>query len=118
VARKAAARAALDRIEALRGEQWTREDSLDRLRAMYEFRDRRPAQRAGVLDANENLDARSLAYQRTVRDLLDSQRRELGRLRDAGQISDEVVHAPTRDWTSRISGWRSERALATSDHRC
>jgi len=96
-ARKAAAQAALGRIEALREEPWTRNDSLDRLRALHEFRLRRLTQRAGALDADEDLDERSLAYQRTVRDLLDTQRRELVRLRDEGEISDEVMHAVTRE---------------------
>ena len=95
--RKAAARAALDRIEQLRGEDWTRQDSLDRLRALHEFRYRRAAQRAGALDGDENLHERSLAYQRTLRDLLDTQRRELVRLRDTGEIPDEVLHALTRE---------------------
>ena len=96
-ARKAAARTALDRIEALRGEDWTRDDSLDRLRALYEFRYRRLAQRAGALDVDEDLDSRSLAYQRTIRDLLDTQRAELVRLRDQGEIPDDVVYALTRE---------------------
>ena len=96
-ARKAAAQAALGRIEALREEPWTRNDSLDRLHALHDFRHRRLAQRAGGLDADEDLDERSLAYQRTLRDLLDTQRRELVRLRDEGEISDEVMHSITRE---------------------
>jgi CPA1 family monovalent cation:H+ antiporter len=97
-ARKAAARAALDRIEELRAENWTRDDSLDRLQALHEFRRRRAAQRAGWLDdGDEDLDERSHAYQRTLRELLDSQRRELVRLRDRGEIPDEVMHALVRE---------------------
>lgn len=54
--------------------------------------------RAGAFSGEEeNLDERSLAYQRTVRDLLDAQRSELVRLRDGGEISDEVLHAVTRE---------------------
>jgi Na+/H+ antiporter len=96
-ARKAAARAAVDRIEELRAEDWTRQDSLDRLRALHEFRYQRAAQRAGAMNGDEDLDERSRAYQRTLRDLLDTQRRELVRLRDAGEIPDEVMHALTRE---------------------
>ena len=96
-ARKAAARAAIDRIDELRSEDWTREDSLDRLEALHEFRLRRAAQRAGHQDGGEDLNERSQAYQRTVRDLLDTQRRELVRLRDAGEIPDEVLHSLTRE---------------------
>src|SRR3954468_784650 len=95
---KAAARAALRRIDALRAEDWTRPDSLARLQALHEFRYRRMAQRAGATDGDdENLEERSQAYQRTVRDLLDTQRRELVRLRDDGEISDEVMDAITRE---------------------
>jgi CPA1 family monovalent cation:H+ antiporter len=98
LARKAAARAALERIEQLREEDWTRADSLDRLHALHEFRYRRAAQRAGWLDdGSENLDERSQAYQRTVRDLLDTQRHELVHLRDAGEIPDEVMRALIRE---------------------
>ena len=97
VARKAAARAALDRIEQLRAEPWTREDSADRLRAIYEFRFRRLAQRAGTLDEDENLDERSIAWQRMVRDVLEAQRQEVVRLRDDGRISDDVLSGVMRE---------------------
>jgi hypothetical protein len=97
MARKAAARAALDRIEQLRAEPWTRKDSADRLRAIYEFRARRFAQRAGTLDEEEDLDGRSIAWQRMVRDVLDAQRQEVVRLRNAGQISDDVLTAVMRE---------------------
>jgi monovalent cation/hydrogen antiporter len=98
LARKAAARAALERIDQLREQDWTRADSLDRLHALHEFRYRRAAQRAGWLDdGSENLDERSQAYQRTVRDLLDTQRRELVRLRDSGEVPDEVMRALIRE---------------------
>jgi Na+/H+ antiporter len=98
VARKAAARAALDRITQLRDEPWTREDSADRLQALYDFRYRRLAQRAGRLDGEtEDLDGRSLAWQRMVRDVLDTQRREVVALRNRGQISDETLHAVMRE---------------------
>src|SRR3954447_25274782 len=46
--RKAAARAALEQIDTLRAEDWTRPDTLDRLQALHEFRYRRAAHRAGV----------------------------------------------------------------------
>jgi len=107
-ARKAAAQAALDRIEELRAEDWTWEDSLDRLDRQHEFRRRRLSQRAGALDSeDEDLDARSQAYQRTVRDLLDTQRRV--RLRDYGQIPDEILTRSRASWTSKTNGLRSEQ---------
>jgi monovalent cation/hydrogen antiporter len=95
--RKAAARAALEQIDALRAEDWTRDDSLDRLQALHEFRYRRKAQQAGFLDNGEDLDARSVAYQRTLRALLDAQRSELVRQRDAGALPDETMHALIRE---------------------
>jgi CPA1 family monovalent cation:H+ antiporter len=98
IARKRAARAALERVEQLRQEDWTRADSLDRLGSLFDFRYRRLAQRAGVLDGEEeNLDERSLAYQLTVRDLIDTQRRALVQLRNDGEISDEVLHSLIRE---------------------
>lgn len=99
LARKRAARAALDRIEELRVEPWTREDSADRLRAIYEFRHRRLAQRAHGRDDDEeeDLDERSAAWQRMVRDVLVAQRSEVVRLRDEGSISDDVLHAVMRE---------------------
>ncbi len=98
VARKAATRAALDRIDELREEEWTREDSADRLRAMYEFRQRRVAQRAGKGDGEEeDLDERSAGWQRMIREVLDTQRDELVRLRDDGRISDEVMRVVMRE---------------------
>jgi Na+/H+ antiporter len=95
--RKAAARAALEQIDALRAEDWTRTDSLDRLQALHEFRLHRAAQRAGYLDGDEDLDARSVAYQRTLRALLDAQRSELVRLRDTGELPDDTMHALIRE---------------------
>jgi hypothetical protein len=53
--------------------------------------------RPGVLDGDENLDERSLAYERTVRDLLDAQRRKLVHLRGQGEIPGEVMRALTRE---------------------
>lgn len=100
LARKVAARAAVDRLEALRAEPWTREDTIDRLQRLHEFRYRRAAQRAGWIaleDGDEDLHERSLAYQRTLRDVLDTQRDALVALRDAGRISDDVVHALVRE---------------------
>nr|WP_282599957.1 Na+/H+ antiporter [Patulibacter sp. SYSU D01012] len=100
LARKLAARAAVDRLEQLRAEPWTRADTIDRLQGLHEFRYRRAAQRAGWLaveDGDEDLHERSLAYQRTLRDVLDTQRAALVALRDEGRVSDEVVHALVRE---------------------
>ncbi|MCW3039800.1 MAG: Na+/H+ antiporter, partial [Solirubrobacterales bacterium] len=98
VARKHAARVAIERIEALRAEDWTRTDSVERLSRIYEFRMRRVLQQAGHGEEDdEDLDERSHAWQRMVRDVLDHQRAELVRLRDEGTIADEVLHHVVRE---------------------
>ena len=56
-------------------------------------RRRRLPQRAGALDVDQDLESRSLAYRRAIRDLLDTSA-ELVRLRDQGEIPDEVVLRP------------------------
>jgi monovalent cation/hydrogen antiporter len=98
-ARREAAAAAIERLHTLNGEDWTREDTVDRMTRLYEFRHRRLTQRAGQLDDEdeENLDERSHAYQRMVREVLDAQRRRVIELRDEGTISDEVLHALERE---------------------
>jgi hypothetical protein len=98
LARKVAARSALDRIEQLRSEPRTRDDSADRLRAIYDFRYRRLAQRAGKLDdERDDLDARSRAWHRMVGDVLDTPRRAVVDLRDEGEISDDLLLVVLRE---------------------
>jgi CPA1 family monovalent cation:H+ antiporter len=68
--------------------------------ALYRFRTRRLRQRAGELDDGEadgDLDERSHAYQRMVREVLDAQRRRVVELRDEGAISDDVLHVLERE---------------------
>ncbi len=99
IARKHAARAALERLDALREEEWTRDDTIERMAGLYRFRQRRLLQRAGeeLEDDDEDLEERSEAYQRLLRDVLDAQRNELVRLRDEGTIADDVLHALERE---------------------
>jgi hypothetical protein len=71
-----------------------------RMIRLYEFRDRRLRQRAGELDDAEDSDdaeERSHAYQRTVREALEAQRRRVIQLRDEGEISDDVLHVLERE---------------------
>jgi monovalent cation/hydrogen antiporter len=79
--------AALVRLEELAGEEWTREDTVERMRGKA---------RGGYLD-DDGAQDRSLAYQRLVRELLEAQRREIVRLRNQGEISNEVMHRIERD---------------------
>jgi monovalent cation/hydrogen antiporter len=88
--------AALARLEELAGEEWTLDDTVERMRGLYQFRRRRLKARAGYL-ADDGYQDRSLAYQRLVRELLEAQRREIVRLRNQGEISNEVMHRIERD---------------------
>ena len=88
--------AALARLEELAAEEWTREDTVERMRGLYQFRRGRLKARAGYLQDDGSQD-RSLAYQRLVRELLEAQRREIVLLRNQGEISNEVMHRIERD---------------------
>jgi len=95
--RRAAVDAALGRLEELRAEEWTRDDTADRMRQMYEYRQRRLAARAGESDDGDGIEHRSRKYQKMVRSVLDTQRAELVRLRNSGAISNEVMHRLERE---------------------
>jgi monovalent cation/hydrogen antiporter len=95
-ARLGAADAALARLEELADEEWTRDDTVERLRGMYQFRRRRLKARAGYLE-DDGVEGRSLAYQQLVRELLEAQRRAIVGLRNQGVISDPVMHRIERE---------------------
>jgi CPA1 family monovalent cation:H+ antiporter len=96
--RRAAVDAALARIGDLEGEEWTRDDTAQRMRMLYEYRHRRLASRAGDGDGDgEDYEHRARKYQKMVRAVLDAQREELVRLRNAGTISNEVMHRLERE---------------------
>lgn len=95
-ARLSATEAALARLEELGAEDWTLDDTLDRLRGLYEYRHRRLSARAGLVE-DAGYEKRSLAYQRVLRELLDAQRRAIVRLRNEGVISNEIMHRVERD---------------------
>ena len=99
IGRRAAVDVALGRIDELAGEVWTREDTAERMRAAYEYRRRRLASRAGDGDDDdgEDYEHRARKYQTMVRAVLDAQREELVRLRDRGEISNEVMHRLERE---------------------
>jgi Na+/H+ antiporter len=96
-ARRAAVTAALDRLDALAGLEWTRDDTVERMRNMYLYRRRRLDSRAGELDDGDDYDHRSIKYQKMVRGVLDAQRDELVRLRNRGEISNQVMHRLERE---------------------
>ena len=92
-----AAKAALARIDELEGEEWTRDDTIERMRGMYRYRKRRFAARAGLAEDDEGIEDRSAAYQALVREVLEAQRREIVRLRNNGDISNDVMHRLERE---------------------
>ena len=95
-ARLAATHAALDRLDELAGADWTRDDTVERLHGLYEFRRRRLKARGGYLEDDGSED-RSQAYQRLLRELLQAQRQAIVRLRNQGQISNDVMHRIERE---------------------
>jgi monovalent cation/hydrogen antiporter len=94
--RLCATNAALARLDELAGEEWTREDTVERLRGLYDYRRRRLSARTGTTD-DDGYEERSLAYQQLVRELLEAQRRTIVRLRNEGRISNDVMHRIERD---------------------
>jgi monovalent cation/hydrogen antiporter len=88
--------AALARLEELAAEDWTRGDTVERLRGMYEYRRQRLSARAGIVQ-DDGYEERSLAYQQLVRELLEAQRHAIVRLRNEGVISNDVMHRIERD---------------------
>ena len=97
IGRRAAADAALSRLDELAVEEWTYDETIERMRKLYEYRTRRFAARAGETEDGDGIEHRSLKYQKAVRSVLDAQRAELVRLRNAGEISNEVMHRLERE---------------------
>ena len=95
-ARLVATKAALARLDELIDEEWTRNETVERMRALYEYRKRRLAARAGKIE-DDGFEDRSVAYQTAVREVLEAQRREIVRLRNQGVISNDVMHRLERE---------------------
>jgi monovalent cation/hydrogen antiporter len=98
--RREAVDAALARLEELQAAEWTRDETAERMRMLYEYRQRRFAIRAGEVDDAEGIDAvetRSKRYQKMVRSVLTAQRERLVELRNSGQISNEIMHRLERE---------------------
>jgi len=89
------AEAAVARVEELTGADWVREDTLERVRGLYDYR-RRRFSAVGGGDGAE-YEERSGAYIRLMYELFDAQREELIGLRNRGEISDEVRRRVERD---------------------
>src|SRR5215210_2394069 len=95
-ARLVATKAAIDELDALAGEEWTRHETVERMRALYEYRKRRLAARAGKIE-DEGYEDRSLAYQQMVYLVLGAQREALLRMRSAGELSNEAMNRILRE---------------------
>jgi CPA1 family monovalent cation:H+ antiporter len=90
-ARLVIARAALERVDELENEAWTRDETVERVRRLYEFRQRRFKARAGKIDGAESIEEGSLAYQRMMHEIYSAQRAALVGLRNSRQISSDVM---------------------------
>jgi monovalent cation/hydrogen antiporter len=95
-ARLRSARAALDRLDSLDGEDWTRSDTVERMRGLYNYRLRRFGAQAGKVD-DDGYEDRSIAYQQMVLEVIAAQRMEIVRLRNQGEISSEVMRRLERE---------------------
>jgi Na+/H+ antiporter len=95
-ARIYAADAALTRLEELASEDWVREDTAERLRGAYRFRQSRFSARFDAED-DGTIEQRSQDYQRLRRELLDAERRAVVELRRQGRINDDVMNIVQRD---------------------
>jgi monovalent cation/hydrogen antiporter len=96
-ARIAAAEAALEALDRLAQEEWTREDSVKRLRSLHDFRRRRFAALRGELPDEDGIVDRSLAYQRLLQGVIEAQRTAIVRMRNEGRISADVMRRVERD---------------------
>ena len=95
--RMEAAQAALRWLEEAGGESEAREETVQRVRGLYEFRYRRFSARAGEVEDDDGIEERSLGYQRMMHRVFEAQRRRLVELRNQGQISNQVMHRLERE---------------------
>ncbi len=95
-ARWIAAEAAIERLDELVLEDWTRDETVERVRGLYEFRKRRVAVRAGKAE-DDGIEERSLTYQRMMHMVYDAQRSALVALVREGEISAEVMRRVERE---------------------
>jgi Na+/H+ antiporter len=90
-ARLLAAEAALESVEELAREPWTRDDSIDRLRGIYKYRHRRFAARFDDDEDDGAYEERSSNWMRMMFTVIEAQREALEHMRNRGEISDDVL---------------------------
>jgi CPA1 family monovalent cation:H+ antiporter len=96
-ARLVASQAALERLDELEVEDWTNDDTIERTRGLYRFRQRRFKVRAGKLEDEDGIEERSISYQQLMHELYLVQRRALVQLRNSGTISSDVMRRIERE---------------------
>ena len=96
-ARLRVAEAAIERIDELTGEDWVREDSAERLRALYEYRRKRFGARLAGEEHGDAIEARTDAYRRLRIELLEAERDTLVEMRSTGEITEEVMRTVEHD---------------------
>jgi monovalent cation/hydrogen antiporter len=96
VARLTASKAALTELEALATEGWASDDTIERVRVDYMQRKRRFAARAGKIE-DDGYEDESLARERVLRRLYQAERHTVVALRNAGDISNEIMHRIERE---------------------
>jgi Na+/H+ antiporter len=96
VARLVASKAALTELEIMADEGWAGDEPLDRARQYYEQRKHRFAARAGKIEDDGYEDA-SEVRERVLRRLYRAERQAIVELRNAGDISNEVMHRLERE---------------------
>ena len=95
-ARIYATEAALARLEELADEDWVRDDTLERVRGMFNFRRERFRSRFDP-ESDGGIESRSLDYQRLLREVLVAERRAVFDLRREQRIDDVVMRRVIRD---------------------
>ena len=112
-ARLQAAEAALERIEGLEDEEWVYADTVERMRSLYDYRrlrfaTRRSGDEGTVRDVDgsgeEDYEARSEAFKRFRRELIEAEREAVLRLRSESKIGDEAMRQIERDLDLEESG--------------
>ena len=90
--------AAIDRIEQLAEEDWPPEDTIDRVRRVYDYRRRRFSSRVdGSSEDGFDYEVRAELYTRVMEEVFSAQRAVLRRLRNDGRITDEVRRTVEQD---------------------
>jgi NhaP-type Na+/H+ or K+/H+ antiporter len=96
-ARLKAAEAALERIEDLEREDWTRGESVDRLRGIYRYRRNRFAARFDDDVDDLAFEERSSLWGQMMFAVIEAQRDAIEAMRRSGEITDEVRRNLERD---------------------